>query len=134
MRNNIKFSPTSELVSFTSNIAWILDRNTNTQRIFLGHSNEISCVATFDCHLATGELTESPLIYIWEYKSKEVVFGLCGILKQGIAFLCFSNYGKRLAAMDTSENRTVFVYDFSHLQTTKTFDFNQHVLGIYKDL
>ena len=132
MRNNIKFSPTSELVSFTSNVAWILDRNTNTQRIFQGHSNQISCIATFDSHMATGELADSPLIYIWQYKSMEVMFGLCGILKQGVAFLCFSNDGKRLAAMDTSENRTVVVYDFSQLQTTKTFDFNEHVLGIYK--
>jgi WD40 repeat protein len=132
MRNNIKFSPTAEIVSFTSNIAWILDRKTNSQRIFQGHSHQISCIASFDNHFATGEISASPLIYIWEYKTMQSVLSLCSILKQGVAFLCFSNDGKRLAAMDTSENHTVVIYDYGQLLTGKTFDFNEHVLGIFK--
>lgn len=132
MRNNIKFSPTSELVSFTSNIAWVLDKKTNEQRIFQGHKNQISCIASHENYFATGELSANPVIFIWESQSLKIVFSLSNILKNGVAYICFSNDGKRLAAMDTSNNHTVVVYDFAHLLTAKNFDFNEHVIGIYK--
>jgi Ca2+-binding EF-hand superfamily protein len=132
MRNSIKPTPTAELVLFSGKTAVVYNKKSNSQKIFQYHTQEISCMASFESYFATGEFGEDPAIHVWDSKTLQVKFTLQGILKKGVSHLKFSHDGKKLAAVEISSNHTVVIYDFGKLLAGKATDFKEQVLGIYK--
>lgn len=135
MRNNIKTTPTGELVFFSGKSAVVYNKKVTsapTQKIFQYHNQEISCIAVYESYVATGEFGEDPVIHVWDSKTLQVKFSLQGILKKGISHLRFSHDGKKLAAIELGSNHTVVLYDFAKLQAGKATEYKDQVLGVYK--
>lgn len=61
--------------------------------------------------VATGQLDKLPKILVWDAISMQVKQELQGKLRDGIRCLAFSPSGKRLAAVDSSEDHQVAVFD-----------------------
>lgn len=131
-RNVIKISPTADLITFSGKIVWLFDSKTNQQSFFNHHKQEIGCLANYDHFVATGELGPEPSIHIWRSNTLKLMFSLHGLLKEGIAHLCFSNDGKKLAALEAGPNRTLMIFNFSLLQSSKSFNFKEHVISFCK--
>ncbi|CAD8171847.1 unnamed protein product [Paramecium pentaurelia] len=111
-RNNIKFVD-QELVYFTAAVGVVYNPQTNQQRFFFEHTDDITCIDVYDKYIATGQAGQIPPIYIWEVKSQmepsRAAFK--GILRQGVQCLAFSNDGKKLAAVSMDDDHTLVVYD-----------------------
>ena len=132
LRNNLKITPTGELIMFSGKTAVVSNKKTSTQKIFQCHSQEISCIASFENYFATGEFGQEPTIHVWDYKTLQVKFSLKGILKQGVSHICFTHDGKKLAALEVGPNHTVVIYDFAKLLAGKANDYKEQVIGMFK--
>lgn len=130
LRQSLKISPNGELIFFSGKAAIVLDRKTNTQKIFQDHIQQISCMATCDSLIASSEFGADPAIHIWDYKTLKKKRSLRGIIKNGVSHMCFSNDKKKLAVIDVSENHTVVIYDFVKILAGKAADFKELVVSI----
>lgn len=132
-RNTLKINANMDLVSISGSSAWVVNRKTspNQQKIFQNHKQAISCIANYEGIFATGEMGPDPVIHVWEGKSLSIKFSLSGILKEGVSHICFSNDGKKLAALENAQTHTVVIYDFSKLLTGKITELKEQVIGIY---
>lgn len=131
-RNNVRMAPNGDVVSFIGKVCWMMQKKTFQQRIFQAHTSPINCMTSVENYIATGDIAPEPTIYIWDYKTSQIKLSLRGLLKDGIAFLCFSNDGRKLAAVDMSENRTVVIYDFYKLIQNKAPELKDQVIAIFK--
>lgn len=132
MRQTLKISPNGELIFFSGKAAIVLDRKTNTQKIFQEHLQQISCMAICDSLIASSEFGADPSIHIWDYKSFQKKRSLRGIIKNGVSHMCFSNDKKKLAVIDVSQNQTVVIYDFAKILAGKAAEFKELVVSIFK--
>lgn len=91
----------------------VLDPETNTQRFFNKHIDDITA---FDVHpddetVATGEIGPKPSIYVWNSTSLEVKCQFKAVITKGIAALAFSPKGNRLVAAAIDDDHWVAVMD-----------------------
>lgn len=132
-RNKLKISNNSDLVTISGASAWVTNKKVaqHQQKIFQNHKQAISCIANNESFFATGEMGPDPVIHVWDCKTLAIKFTLSGILKEGVTHICFSNDGKKLAAMERAESHSVVIYDFTKLQSGKVVDLSEQVLGIF---
>jgi hypothetical protein len=130
MRNTIRIDSVGDLVSIAGTTAWVLDPKTNKQAVYYQHLKEVGCLAIFENYVATGEIGPEPSIHIWQSINVKLMFTLRGLLKEGIVQLCFSNDGKRLAALEAGPNQTLVIFNFSLLLSSRHFNFNEHVIAV----
>ena len=125
--------PSGEIVSFIGKVSWVMQKKNFQQRIFQAHTlSQINCLTSNENYIATGDIGPEPTIYVWDHKTSQIKLTLRGLLKDGIGFLCFSNDGRSLAAVDMSENRTVVIYNFYKLIQNKAPDFKDQVIAMFK--
>ena len=119
VRNNLRYSASGEVVYHTAAVGVVLDQDSNTQRHFLAHTDDIiSFDISLDGTLAvTGEIGRNPLICVWNTETMECVKSFKGILKRGVQHVCFSDDGTKIAAMGADDMNCVVVYDISSKAT-----------------
>ena len=116
MRNNLKYSPSSgKLMFHAGKVAALMSLANGNQKHFVRHQSAISAmVVTAKGHLAaTGESHSSPVIYVWNTESFDVLKVYCGLLKVGIAYMAFSPDGARLAALGADSKHVLAIYDLN---------------------
>ena len=113
VRNNLRYTALGEVVYHTAAVGVVLNQESNTQRHFLAHSDDIiSFDLSSDGNLAaTGEVGRNPLVCVWNTQTLECVASFKGILKKGVARVCFSKDCSKIAAMGADDQNTVVVYD-----------------------
>jgi len=94
----------------------VYDPATHTQKHFSKHSEEVTAIAFAPDRrtVATGEVGKRPKIFVWDAVSMQVLHEFQGKLHQGIKSMAFSPSGKLLAAVDTSDDNQVAIYNVEH--------------------
>lgn len=63
-----------EIIYYVASVVVLLNINVNKQRFYLGHDQEVICVAVSSedgSYIASAELASSPAIHVWSRKSLE---------------------------------------------------------------
>lgn len=118
-RNNLKYSPSGDIVYHTAAVGIVFDAKTRTQKFFMEHSDDIICLDVYENLVITGQIGHKPLICVWDTNDMSSKIILKGVLEKGIVNVCFSNDGKRFAASSLDEEHNIVVYDISKELATK---------------
>jgi WD40 repeat protein/Ca2+-binding EF-hand superfamily protein len=111
-RNNV-FIIDDKVYYHTAAVAVELNLESNTQRFFNCHSDDIISMAYNDNKniFATGEIGPKPMLYIWGPNEMKEISLLKGGAIKGLCGLAFSPSGKRLAGICIDDNHHVVVFD-----------------------
>lgn len=112
-RNNVKYLVDGSVAYHVAGLGVIYDPATHTQRHFDRHGEEITAIAYSSDRrtIATGDLGKRPKIIVWDALSMQVIQEFRGQLQHGVKSLAFSPSGKLLAAVDSSEDNRVAVFN-----------------------
>ncbi len=119
-RNNLRYNKAGDIVFHAASVGVVLNQGLNTQRHFFEHRNEIVCLAMHPnmIYAATGDIGSVPHICIWDTTTMECLARISGLLKKGIAHLCFSSDGNYLAASAIDGYHCIAIYDWDKCTTT----------------
>ena len=114
VRNNLRYTRTGRIVYHTASVGIVYNPQETKQQYFFEHKNNISCLAIHPnlIFVATGEISESPYIFIWDTTTMECLTCLYGVLKKGICHLAFSEGGKYLAAIGADYFHSIAIYNW----------------------
>lgn len=114
-RNNLKYSPDNQAVYHTAAVGVILNQKDNTQKFFIEHTDDITCLDVYGNLVATGQIGAKPLVCIWDCTSRQAKAVFQGDLEKSIALVCFSNDGKRLAAIANNDDHNIGIFNLEKL-------------------
>jgi microtubule-associated protein-like 6 len=111
------------MVWITAAIGVVYDKATQTQRFFMGHEQDILCMAISPADgvtVATGQSTGNkshrqkpdPKIMVWNSEDCSTLAELTGAHARGIQALAFSPSGKKLASVGMDDQNSVVVWDW----------------------
>ena len=114
MRQAVKYSKSSEIVYAAACVGVVLDKYKRTQRHYTQHTDTISALAMHpdQTTVATGQLGEIPVIYIWDSVTLKTIRALQGFQRIGIAHLAFSHGGDLLATVGLDSHHQIGIYDW----------------------
>ena len=112
-KSNLRYMKGGDICYHAAGVGIVMDLTTNTQRFFIGHTDDITAMAFHPdgVRVATGELGANPVIYIWDINTCQKILKLTGKLKKGIRSLAFSPNGDLLAAVAMDNFHQVAIYD-----------------------
>ena len=121
-RNNVRyvFSKSSsddednyDIVYYTATLVIVYNLRTKSQRFYMGHSSEVTCLAMHPSQqiVATGDI--KGYVHIWKVDTMQALSVIEGIVKQGVALLCFSPKGDRIAKVGKDPDHTLAIFDVS---------------------
>ena len=140
-RNNLCYLKNNLVVYHASAVGIIHNLETNTQKFFTGHKEDIISFAIDSSRslIATGENTSNDgnksTLCVWDTEAKEIV-RFQGIFEKGINALSFSPSGKKLVAISMDDNHTVYLFDIiqKKLILKSVGDLNHKILDVcYKN-
>ncbi|KAI4463398.1 wd-40 repeat protein [Holotrichia oblita] len=121
-RSNLYVLPNGELVYFVAAVAVLHNVEENSQRHYIGHTDDIKSLALHPNNvlIATGQCaghnkdTASPHIRIWDSKTLETKTILDGGFINAVGCLSFSKSddGSLLVAVDDSNDHTISVWEW----------------------
>uniref|UniRef100_A0A0B7B2X3 HELP domain-containing protein n=1 Tax=Arion vulgaris TaxID=1028688 RepID=A0A0B7B2X3_9EUPU len=121
-RSNLYFLPTGEVVYFTAAVVVLHNVEEQSQRHYLGHTDDIKCIAIHPdrIKIATGQTAGQetkegkPHVRVWDSVSLNTlqVLGL-GIFNRSVACLSFSKLdgGQHLVVVDEANEHIISVWD-----------------------
>lgn len=119
---NVNFVSSGEILYYTSAVGILYNSETNTQRFYIGHEDEISCMALHPDKdtVATGGTGSTPKILIWSATTMRAPEGLEEPkheleLAQGdqyVLCMAFSPDGKHLITISANEEHTIRIWDW----------------------
>lgn len=115
VRNNIFFNPDDKIIFHSSQVGIQLDYQAKQQKFIMQETHEIVCMDTHGCWTATGEITEFPVVSIWDNQSMQIHGSFSGTMSQGISDVKFSNDGLKLAVATLDHFRTILILDVKKL-------------------
>uniref|UniRef100_A0A672QM47 EMAP like 5 n=1 Tax=Sinocyclocheilus grahami TaxID=75366 RepID=A0A672QM47_SINGR len=106
-RSNLFYTQTGEIVYHVAAVGVVYNRQQNTQRFYLGHDDDILCLAIHPIkdYVATGQVGRDSSIHVWETEFLKPLSVLKGFHQFGVCALDFS--GMQLS-MNQSMNSIVF--------------------------
>ena len=121
VRNNLRYTKDGRLVYHAAGVGIVMDQRKNVQEHFIGHSDDIHCLALDHTGslAATGEIGPKPLLAVWNCLTMKQVASISSKLKKGIQQVAWSADGRLLAAADMSVDHCVQVWDVSELASGK---------------
>ena len=114
-RNNLRYAPDGRVVYHTAAVGVVLNGKNNTQQFFIEHTDDITCLDMYGDLVATGQMGAKPLVCIWDANTQQLKTAFQGDLLKSIAQVCFSNNGKKLAAVANNDDHTIGIYDLDKL-------------------
>ncbi|KAI4568505.1 hypothetical protein MJT46_008303 [Ovis ammon polii x Ovis aries] len=113
-RSNLFYTQIGEIVYHVAAVGVIYNRQQNTQRFYLGHDDDILCLAVHPLkdYVATGQVGRDPSIHIWDTETIKPLSILKGYHQYGVCAVDFSADGKRLASVGIDDSHTVVLWDW----------------------
>uniref|UniRef100_A0A6Q2WWN9 EMAP like 5 n=1 Tax=Esox lucius TaxID=8010 RepID=A0A6Q2WWN9_ESOLU len=113
-RSNLFYTQTGEIVYHVAAVGVVYNRQQNTQRFYMGHDDDILCLAIHPLKdfVATGQVGRDSSIHIWDTELLKPMSVLKGFHQLGVCALDFSADGKRLASVGLDDNHTVVLWDW----------------------
>ncbi|XP_013915817.1 PREDICTED: echinoderm microtubule-associated protein-like 5 [Thamnophis sirtalis] len=113
-RNNLFYTQTGEVVYHIAAVAVVYNRQQHTQRLYLGHDDDILSLAIHPMkdYVATGQVGRDAAIHIWDIQMLKCLSLLRGHHQRGICALDFSADGKCLASIGLDDNHTLVLWDW----------------------
>eukprot|EP01015_Nassula_variabilis_P015381 TRINITY_DN2294_c0_g2_i1.p2 TRINITY_DN2294_c0_g2~~TRINITY_DN2294_c0_g2_i1.p2 ORF type:complete len:225 (-),score=54.85 TRINITY_DN2294_c0_g2_i1:63-737(-) len=102
-----------KIVYHAAAVGIVLDQNTNTQKFFAKHIDDITAL---DLHpegelVVTGEVGPKPNIYVWSSETLQAIYHLKGGIVKGVASISFSPSGNKVVGAGIDDNHMVAVFD-----------------------
>ena len=122
--NNLWCASSGEAVYYTAAVGVVFDAAAHSQRFFLGHDDDISCL-TIDgsrTHAASGQVGAQPLVLVWAVSSLEQLARLRHGRVLGVTAVGFSADGELLASVGRDDLNTVHVWDWRHERLLSTVE------------
>ena len=126
----------STKVFYSAAVGVVLDPVTNKQKIFHGHTDDISCITLHPCGniVATGQVSRKSYILVWSTQSVEQIAKVGHIrasgptyesaviednaktryYERGICAMAFSGSGKYLVAIGMDDHHSIAVWDWQN--------------------
>ncbi|XP_023587448.1 echinoderm microtubule-associated protein-like 5 isoform X1 [Trichechus manatus latirostris] len=113
-RSNLFYTQIGEIVYHVAAVGVIYNRQQNTQRFYLGHDDDILCLAVHPLkdYVATGQVGRDPSIHVWDTETIKPLSILKGSHQYGVCAVDFSADGKRLASVGIDDSHTVVLWDW----------------------
>uniref|UniRef100_A0A3Q4GGM9 EMAP like 5 n=1 Tax=Neolamprologus brichardi TaxID=32507 RepID=A0A3Q4GGM9_NEOBR len=113
-RSNLFYTQTGEIVYHVAAVGVVYNRQQNTQRFYMGHDDDILCLALHPLKdfVATGQVGRDSSIHIWDTEMLKPMSVLKGFHQLGVCALDFSADGKRLASVGLDDNHTIVLWDW----------------------
>ncbi|GAB5573088.1 echinoderm microtubule-associated protein-like 5 isoform X3 [Prionailurus iriomotensis] len=113
-RSNLFYTQIGEIVYHVAAVGVIYNRQQNTQRFYLGHDDDILCLALHPLkdYVATGQVGRDPSIHIWDTETVKPLSVLKGCHQYGVCAVDFSADGKRLASVGIDDSHTIVLWDW----------------------
>ncbi|CAB1335195.1 unnamed protein product, partial [Coregonus sp. 'balchen'] len=113
-RSNLFYTQTGEIVYHVAAVGVVYNRQQNTQRFYMGHDDDILCLAIHPLkdYVATGQVGRDSSIHIWDTEILKPMSVLKGFHQLGVCALDFSADGKRLASVGLDDNHTIVLWDW----------------------
>ncbi|KAH0502383.1 Echinoderm microtubule-associated protein-like 5 [Microtus ochrogaster] len=113
-RSNLFYTQIGEIVYHVAAVGVIYNRQQNTQRFYLGHDDDILCLAIHPLkdYVATGQVGRDPSIHVWDTETIKPLSILKGYHQYGICAVDFSADGKRLASVGIDDSHTIVLWDW----------------------
>ncbi|ERE73685.1 echinoderm microtubule-associated protein-like 5 [Cricetulus griseus] len=113
-RSNLFYTQIGEIVYHVAAVGVIYNRQQNTQRFYLGHDDDILCLAIHPLkdYVATGQVGRDPSIHIWDTETIKPLSILKGYHQYGVCAVDFSADGKRLASVGIDDSHTIVLWDW----------------------
>uniref|UniRef100_A0A8B9D2A6 EMAP like 5 n=2 Tax=Anser TaxID=8842 RepID=A0A8B9D2A6_9AVES len=113
-RSNLFYTQTGEIVYHVAAVGVVYNRQQNTQRFYLGHDDDILCLAIHPLkdYVATGQVGRDSSIHIWDTETIRPLSVLKGYHQYGVCAVDFSADGKRLASVGIDDNHTIVLWDW----------------------
>lgn len=119
---NLFYNCEGRAVFYTAAVGIVLDKEANTQRFFLGHDDDIRCLAMHPNRrlAATGQVASKdgpPCCVVWDTVTAEEVTRLSFHRVEGQSYnmvvaAAFSPCGTRLLVVTADVDHTVFVFEW----------------------
>ncbi|XP_069772417.1 echinoderm microtubule-associated protein-like 5 isoform X2 [Narcine bancroftii] len=113
-RNNLFYTQNGEIVYHVAAVGIVYNRQQNMQRFYLGHDDDIVCLAIHPLkdYISTGQVSRDSAIHIWDVEVLKPLSILKGHHQFGVCAVDFSADGKRLASVGLDENHTIVLWDW----------------------
>ncbi|KAM7109602.1 echinoderm microtubule-associated protein-like 5 isoform 5-T5 [Ciconia maguari] len=113
-RSNLFYTQTGEIVYHVAAVGVVYNRQQNTQRFYLGHDDDILCLAIHPLkdYVATGQVGRDSSIHVWDTETIKPLSVLKGYHQYGVCAVDFSADGKRLASVGIDDNHTIVLWDW----------------------
>uniref|UniRef100_A0A8D1UPX7 EMAP like 5 n=1 Tax=Sus scrofa TaxID=9823 RepID=A0A8D1UPX7_PIG len=113
-RSNLFYTQIGEIVYHVAAVGVIYNRQQNTQRFYLGHDDDILCLAIHPLkdYVATGQVGRDPTIHIWDTETIKPLSILKGYHQYGVCAVDFSADGKRLVSVGIDDSHTIVLWDW----------------------
>ena len=111
-RGSVRYTNEGEIVLPVSKYAVVFNKKGNKQRFYMGHNNEMSCVAVSrdGILVASAERTDRPSIHIWDSGTCEPVKILPFCHRQGVISMQFSNDRSRLVSLGADQDHSIALW------------------------
>jgi hypothetical protein len=114
-RNNIFYTPEGKLVYHTAKVGIQLDPRENKQQFVVKNVDDIIAMDCWKNLCATGDITNKPALVLWDNVTMEAKAVLIGVLRKGIAMICFSKDGSKLACASMDQDFSIMIFDVQKL-------------------
>jgi len=113
-RNNLRYTAGGDIVYHAAGVGVVLNTASHTQKFFMGHNDDIHCLATDPSgkYIATGQIGPKPRLIVWDTTTMQSVQLIVAPLTKGIKTVAFSPNGKYLAASALEDKHTIAVFDW----------------------
>ena len=127
-RNNLLFTADGELLYFVAAVGVVHNFDTNTQRFFTAHDDDIVAIALHPdgVTVATGHVGRHAAVCIWDCRSMRLVTRLQKVAERRVSCLSFSPDGQRLAVVGGDDHHTIKVLDWRRATTTVVTEARGH--------
>eukprot|EP01032_Pedospumella_encystans_P008376 gene8376-9951_t len=102
-----------QIVYYTAALGVVFNPTTKKQTFYMGHSDEVSCIALHPGKqiVATGDVKSN--VHIWHLDGNGAATALCvmtGIVKEGVMHLAFAPAGDRIVSIGRDNDHTVCIH------------------------
>ncbi|KAL4498316.1 hypothetical protein ABPG72_013122 [Tetrahymena utriculariae] len=113
-RNNVKYLKGGKMVYNAAGAAVVFDIQTNTQKFFLKHTDDVTAIAVNNNQtlVATGQVSDTKKncpIYIWNPETLEIVQEIKNGASKGCSLLSFSPDGSKLVSLSCNDSHDITI-------------------------